>query len=503
MNKRLPEEIFSIVKRLDKKEIKSFEVYSLKKAPEDGREHKYIKLFKLYLKQVGELEFDEATLKKESKPISTSINDLHQKLHEELLKFLGHNFREKSTDRIDKIIEDELNVSIALYEKRLFALSAKTFLNAIRQIKQVQDLNMKEHLLYVSLKAYAWVYTIKFRAKLTNEELQEFDDFHQYVQPFAQIARNAYSALAESNKEELLNNENFNKATFYSLLNIYFRERKEFENLFDHRGNDPLFSITGFAKGRYKNFGNHDNNAEQAEDSIIDAETFYFQLERLYRSILVNDSTEFDQAFNSIRNKLFHHFSLGKFNADLLLFVYRQIFELKTVFTLQNNQQPLDVHGLRELETFSRTKMALFQDSEIGDLSIRLELNSFVILFLENNFKELLSRIKAFEKSNKKDLYKDYFIDIKLMGIISRLESGGAADEDLDAQIDYYENYTKRYSTSVFHKKFDGFIKAFLKVGFNERKAVCQKYLSKLEASKETFNHFHALFMHWLKKQSS
>lgn len=503
MNKRLPEEIFSVVKRLDKKEVKSFEAYSLKKAPEDGKEHKYIKLFKLYLRQVGELEFDEVALKKESKPISASLNDLHQKLHEELLKFIGQSYREKSTDRIDKIIENELDISIALFEKRLFALSAKTFLNAIRQLKQVQDLNMKEHLLYVSLKAYAWVYTVRYRSKLTNEELQEFDEFHKYLQPFSQIARNAYSALAEANKEESLNNENFNKATFYSLLNIYFRERKEFESLFSQRGNDMLFSVSALVKGRYKNHGNHDNNAEQAENSIIDAETFYFQLERLYRAILANDPFEFDQAFNSIRNKLFHHFSLSKFNADLLLYVYRQLFELKTIFTLQNNQQPLDIHGLRELETFSRSKMALFQDSEIGDLAIRLELNSFVILFLENNFKELLQRIKAFEKSNKKDLYKDYFIDIKLMGIISRLESGMGVDEDLDSQIDYYENYTKRYPTSVFHKKFDGFINAFLKVGSNERKNVCKKYLSKLEASKETFNHFHALFMYWLKKQSS
>ncbi len=68
--------------------------------------------------------------------------------------------------------------------------------------------------------------------------------------------------------------------------------------------------------------------------------------------------------------------------------------------------------------------------------------------------------------------------------------------------FDYYENYTKKYPTSSFHKKFDGFVKAFLKSGTNERKKVCQKYLSKLENSKETFNHFHALFLHWVKKHS-
>ena len=501
MNKRLPEEIFSIIKRLSKSELKEFENYSLKKSPEDGKQHKYVKLFKIYLKQTGESELDETALKNESKAISTSsINDLHQKLHEELLKYLGQTFREKSTDRIDKKIDDQLDVSIALFEKRLFTLSAKTFLSAIRSLKDIQDLNMKEHLLYVSLKAYSWVYTIRFRAKLTKEEEQEFDIFHEYMRPFSQIARSSYSALTEVKKEEAFNNEDFDKASFYSLLNIYFRERKTFESTFNQRGNDSLFPISILLKGRNKNYGNHDNIVEQSEDSIIDAESFYFQLERLYRAILINDKMEFDQAFNSIRSKLFPHFALPKFNADLLLFIYRQIFELKTVFTLQNNQEPFDIYGLRELESFSRTKAQLFHDSEIGDLAIRLELNSFVILFLEGNFSELLKRITAFEKSNKKDLNKDYFIDIKLMSIICRLEVG-AADEDLDTRIAYYENYTKKYPTSLFHKKFDGFIKTFLKVGFNERKSVCVRYLTKLENSKESFNHFHALFLQWVKKQ--
>jgi hypothetical protein len=502
MNKRLPDEIFSIVKKLDKKEKLAFEKYSLKKSPEDGKEHKYIKLFKLYYKQVDELELDEPVLKKESKDISASINDLHQKLHEELIKFIGQNYREKSTDAVDRKIDELLDISIALFEKRLFTLSAKNFLSAIKLIKEVQDLNMKEHLLYVSLKAYSWIYTIKFRVKLSKEEEHEFDSFHEYMKPFSQIARNAFSVLSEAQKEESLNNENFNKATFYSLLNIYFKERKEFESIFSEKGNDPLFSVATLVKGRYKNYGNPDKIAEQAEDSLIDADSFYFQLERLYGAILANDSREFDQAFNSIRHKLFPHFSLPKFNADLTLFVYRQLFELKTLFTLQNNKEPFDIYGLRELESFGRTKAHLFHDSEISDLAIRLELNSFVILFLENKFSELLERIKAFEKSNKKDLYKDYFVDIKLMEIISRLESGGVADEHLDARIDYYENYTKKYPSSSFHKKFDGFIKAYLKVGYNERKSVCAKYLMKLGNSRETFNHFHALFLHWIRKQS-
>lgn len=503
MNKRLPEEIFNIVKRLDKKEIKSFEAYSLKRKPEDGKDHKYIKLFKLYLKQTRELEFNEATILKESKSFTSSLGDLNQKLHEELLKFLGHNLREKSTEQVDRLINQKLDISIALFEKRLYALSADTFLEAIRLIKEVANLQLKEHLLYVALKAYAWIFSIPYRGKLTEDERKEFEEFQEYLRPFSQIARSAYAALTETQKEESLDNENFNKATFYSLLNIYFRERKEFESVYSKRGNDFIFPVTEILKGRYKKYGNKDNITEQAEDSIIDAESYFFQLERLHRAVVSNDSTEFDQAFGSIRNKLFPAFSLTNFNADLLLFVYRQLFELKTIYTLQNNKLPLDIYGLKELETFSRSKMHLFHESEIDDFGLRVELNSFVVLFLEENYKELLKRVAKFEKAVKGDVYKDYYIDVKLMAIICRMEAGGAADEELDNRIDYYETYTKRYNTSEFHKKFDGFLRAFLKAGAGtERKNVCKKYHDKIDRSRETFNSFHAIFMHWLIKKA-
>ena len=170
MNKHLAEEIFSIVKKLDKSERKAFENYSLKKKPEDGSEHKYIKLFKLYFKQVGKLDFDEAIIVQEAKNISPSINDLNQKLQGELLKFLGYNLKEKDSDKLEQKISNLLDTSIALYEKRLYILSAKNFLIAIRLLKDEKDLNLKEHLLYLSLKAYSWVYTIKFRGKLSKNE---------------------------------------------------------------------------------------------------------------------------------------------------------------------------------------------------------------------------------------------------------------------------------------------------------------------------------------------
>ncbi len=95
---------------------------------------------------------------------------------------------------------------------------------------------------------------------------------------------------------------------------------------------------------------------------------------------------------------------------------------------------------------------------------------------------------------------KDYFLDVILMGILGRIKSGRLRDE-LDKQVTYYENFIKHYGGSEFHRKFSSLIKEYLDVGYNERKDVCKKRYLKVESSKETFNHFHSVFLHWLKQE--
>lgn len=504
MNKYLAEEIFDIVKRLDQAELKSFKSFSQKKKPHDGKEHKYMELFKLYLKQKDALEFEEAVIIKGSKQLTASIHDLNQKLHEELLKFLAHDHREKSTDELEGKISELLDTSIALYEKRLYRLSAKSFSQVIRLLQSVEDLNFKENLLYLAIKAYSRVLSIRYNGKLSGEELKEFDAFYDYVRPFAQLARNTYNVFSQTGYEESLDNGHFNNATFYALLNIYFREHQEFEALYHGRGNDPLFSFSHLLNDSSGKYDTPDRNAEQAKEAIIDTASYFFQLERLHRSIAVNDSTEFNQAFSSITNKLFMAFSPAGFNADLLLFMYRQLFELRTLYTLQDNQQPLDTYDLREIEMLSRSKMHFFHESEMEDFALRVELNSLIILFLESRYKELLKRLLQFEKEIKGQVDKPYYIDARLLIILCKMETGGSADEDLENRITYYENYFKHYPdrASLFHKKFKGFLHAYLKEAYHDQKKVCTRYLAKLEASKETFNHFHAVFLHWLKRKA-
>jgi hypothetical protein len=80
---------------------------------------------------------------------------------------------------------------------------------------------------------------------------------------------------------------------------------------------------------------------------------------------------------------LFPHFAELDFNADLLLFLYRQLFELKIIYTLNGNKEPFDFNGIREMESLSRAKMNLFYENEITDFGLRIELNSLIILFLE------------------------------------------------------------------------------------------------------------------------
>ncbi len=500
MFNKLPEEIFSMVKRLDQSEVKSFKTFAQRKKPSDSKGHKYIQLFDLYLKQKKELEFSESTIKKESRTLTDSLPDLNQKLHEELLKFLMQNFREKGTDAIERKVEDLLDTSFALYEKKLFKLSAEQFLEAITILKNVTDLNLTERILYLALKAYSWIITIKYAGKLSEEEQAFFDIIHADYMGFSQIARQAYSALKNSEQDTKMANVNFNKAAFYALLNMYFRERREFDEILNGKGNMSLFPIETILN--LKKYGGNDPKISQAENSIIDASTFFFQLERLYAALIVNEPFEFDSTLSNIQQKLFGHFTLPVFNADLVLFISRQLFELKTLFTLQSNQPPNDLFGLKNLDKITKDNMHLFYESEIDDMALRIEMNTFVIRFLENNFKTLLPNLLKFEKEIKKERLKDYFIDIKLMIILCKMEVE-RADEDLDDRIESYENYTKRLNASKFHEKFDGFLIQYRNAAFNDRKKVCSKYLKTLEASRETFNHFHAVFLRWLKKQSS
>lgn len=502
MFNKLPEEIFSMVKRLDKSEIKSFQTFAQRKKPSDIKGHKYIQLFDLYLKQKNEPEFSEAIIKKESKNLTDSLPDLNQKLHEELLKFLMHNYREKGTEIRERKIEDLLDTSLALYEKKLFKLSADKFLEAIVLLKEEKDLNVSERILYLALRSYSWIITMKYSGKLSEEEQAYFDLVHDDFKGFSQIARQALSALKDSGQEMTFEHENFSKSAFYALLNIYIREQKEFESILSSKGNTNLFPMFMAIKDSHKKNGGSDPKIEQSENAIIDAESFYFQLERLYGALVTNEPFEFNATVNNIQQKLFGHLTLPVFNADLILFVYRQLFELKTLFTLQNNQQPLDIFGLKEIDKFTKDGMHLFYESEIADLALRIELNTFIIRFLEGNYKDLLSTLLKFEKEIKKERLKDYFIDVKLLIILCKMEVE-RADEDLDDRIENYENHTKRLKLGEFHKKFDGFLIQYRNAPYNERKKICSKYLKTLESSKETFNHFHAVFLQWLKKQSS
>ena len=98
----------------------------------------------------------------------------------------------------------------------------------------------------------------------------------------------------------------------------------------------------------------------------------------------------------------------------------------------------------------------------------------------------------------------DYFADAKLMIILSILETGKEVG-DLEKRITYYENYTKKYRVSLFHQKFDGFLIAYQREGFNrslqKTKDLFKRYQDLLSSSMETFNPFHHLFLWWLKSK--
>ena len=498
MNKRLASEILSIAKKINKDEAKAFYKYSLRKEPSNGKEHRYVKLFKLYQKQTDNLDIEENVLKKEAALFTKSLDDLNQKLHAELIKFIAENYREVNSDETEAKIEEFLDNGAALFEKGLYSISIKNILSAVDLLKEVHKENLKERTLYLSLRAFALLMQVRYRVELNKKDERTIEEFELIIRPFTNIARNSYYALAESDKVDSFNNEDFNKSTFYGLLNIYNHERVLFEYDLKGRGGMGAFSFALQGLGKDKKIGLNEKNAQE---ELIDVESYLFQIERMYKAILSNDISDFESAYESTKHKLFHAFSMKEFNLELSIFIYRQLFELKTIFTLKNDQVPLDINGLVELENISRKKIELFNENEILDFPLRMELNAFVILFLSKNYEELNKRIESFEKNVKKNIYKDYYIDIRLMDILCRIDKGQVHDDEFIKRTDYYESFIKKNPCTEFHKKFNGFFNAYIGSPANDRKTICKKYVLKLENVEDELNHFQAVYLNWLKNK--
>lgn len=131
MNKRLTTEIFDIVSKLQPDEIASFESRAKRKKRKDGKEHGYLRLFRVYTKQAGNLLLDEKHLNLQARKISKSPNDLHQDLRNELHAFLLATYRVASQDKIVTRINDLIDTASAMAERGLYSAALDNLKQAI------------------------------------------------------------------------------------------------------------------------------------------------------------------------------------------------------------------------------------------------------------------------------------------------------------------------------------------------------------------------------------
>ncbi|MCK6639430.1 MAG: hypothetical protein L6Q81_05040 [Bacteroidia bacterium] len=505
MNKRLTTEIFDIVSKLQPDEIASFESRAKRKKRKDGKEHGYLRLFRVYTKQAGNLLLDEKHLNLQARKISKSPNDLHQDLRNELHAFLLATYRVASQDKIVTRINDLIDTASAMAERGLYSAALDNLKQAIVLLQEQNPNGHRDESLYLSVKAGSLLIEYKLRSNIKEKDKDFFQDFDEEGKHFMQLAHNMHSHLIQAKKDRLTHfkSEDLPTGAFYMLLNIYLKYMQDFQTLVNNSNRRRL--IASYLPGRISSGNESIDEARQAfNEKLIHTNSVLIKLERLYAALMLGEDWAFDEAYNEVSSSLYHRVDTNYLNSHLAVLVYRALFETQLIFSHNNSKPALDVYKLHDLTNLTRAQFDLFTETEISGFALRLELNSMIVLFLQNNYIELLHRLTQLSEQTKINRLVAYYPDIIALEIVARLELGGHYDEDLDKRVQYYEGYGKKNPNTVpvFHRTFASCIKSFRNASSKkEREDVVKSYGKKLHKNRESFNHFHHLFLNWIESK--
>lgn len=492
MNERIFDEISDIIRNLDNNEIKRFYLYSDRKSPEDEAGHKYVNLFKLYLKNKTELN-SEILIKEKAKEFTNSFNDLQQKLRDELVNFIGEDYTIQKSDSAEFQINLLINQGIALSKKNLYTLSLRRFQMAIELFDIANPAIINESKMYLALKLYSNLFNVKFRASKNSKSEHVLNEFEKFIIPFLFFAQDSYNIFFQKNKLNAFQNENFHKSSFYSLINLYLRENLKFDQILNNEN--------GISKSFVKLLNvNESNNSDSiVKESLVTMNTWLIQFERLYSALLTNKHGEFEYIFSNLKNSLFHGTFTSYYN-ELILFLYRKLFELQTLFSIRENNTPEDIYGLKDLHKITIDNLNLFTKHEISDISQRIEMNKFIILFLEKNYTELLPDLEIVIK--QLEATSPYYLDLIALELTARCESGAELFK-LEKTTNKYEKIVEKRKMKDFHYIFCKFMIKYNSdsYGKSKRGEFIKSSLKKMKENNDKFNCYHQLIINWVKSK--
>lgn len=500
MNKYLGAELFSIVQKITQAEYKDFVHYAGRKSASENDKHAYIMLLDLYWVQRKNPDLDEQQLTVKAAKITNSLNDLNKKLKRELVIFIGKYHAEHTADKTERQLIQLIDSGIAFYDKKLFSLSSECFEEAVEIIKASKNAGWhSENVLYLAIKCQAWLMQLRFvigRDKLKRGlKIEDIEEFAKMVEPFIQMARTSKSYF--KGQSFLGINDKFSESSFYALLSLHLQKQNNLEAITAAK-NKPFGLSDAFAAHVNPANDQGKNQAEYIRRRFEDIESYTFRIEKMCSSLLANEKHEFESSVQSMLNALHMSFDTQGFDVATHLFMYRKILEIQMLYTLKNESMPHDYYHLKDTIAIGLTQAGLFYRDEVDHLALRIELNQIILMFVQKRYTEVIDTFSEIEK--RKDFASsNFYLDLYLIDIISRLQTGGFFNESTDKRIVRYENLTKRSDCSPFHKKFDGFLTMASRLVAGDLKGVFKKFLPKLEKVSETFNPIHKACYNWIR----
>ncbi len=506
MNEHLSHEIFELVRTMTPEEKKAFKQFVKDKKQVTGeinKTYKYQQLFDLYVAQnIKRQEEGIPELQKEAKKFSNSFDDLNQQLFGRLEKFLVAGYRKKTEFEGEYKISELLDTAAAFRERKRNKIAASYLVKATELINALRKTNTnREWLMYLSIRLAALDWDIRVDEKIYSKNKIQADEFEQESRPFMTLAKAADEHIVQPRKGqlEIFANPEFQHNAFFSLLGIYLRERKEYNILFKTIGRRAQFGKHTREKYITDKPDQYSKNKNALLEKIIDTEEVLMQIEKLFYAVKVNDYYGFDETMHSLLHNIHSAYDTERHNTELAAFIYRQTFELKTIFSDPGNTT--DVYHLKKLNELTLGHLKLFTNEEVKKIPLRIELNTIIVYFLTKQFKDIVALSGELGNQKLLNQYASYYPDVVLAEIISRIESL-PPDDLLEKRIRYYKEYTanKKYTVPPFHKKFDDFIYKYMDRAI-DRKEISRKYLEKIEPLRESFNHFHHVFIQWLRSK--
>lgn len=376
---------------------------------------------------------DESSIKKEflNTDKTTNFNKLVENLYSKLLIFISKQFKK------DNWKKWQLEANQKLLEIEALS-SRKHYSQAKAEIKRLEN-NIKKNkkfqeCIYDDITIYSRLAHLKINLKRFNEKIYSIDETDNLLHNLLQTGQYFYNnQLKNSNMHSF----DEHRLLGYSILAKYFQGKNEFSESISSIDNVEIAIRNG------KNFDNYSKNV------LLD----YFNLLKIFLQIRNGETSKIENQMSLLRRNTIDPTLISTMLNEFM------IKEIKQV-VLKNDSLN------NKVEQNLYIDLLFYSSDQINNIPYRLEMNTAILMYIKNNYKDSLLIIKVLKsKKDLKSRTNHLFLELLFFELLCKkndLEKNGN-DYDLHALLDNSINPILRNRNElIFEKKATKILRKWL-----------------------------------------